>query len=512
MGKWNGQNGRPGPARLVRVAIIGSGFAGVGAAIRLRRAGIEDFVILERADDLGGTWHANHYPGLCCDVPSHVYSFSFELNPHWKRGFAPGDEIKDYIRRCADEHGITSRIRYGHEVLEASWDAGRRRWLIETTGGDFEAEFLISGAGGLSDPSVPDLPGLERFEGHAFHSAEWDHEHDLAGERVAVIGTGASAIQFVPQIQPRVGRLDLYQRTPAWVMPRLDHEITAPEHFLLRWIPFAPHLVRGVLYWLLEARVIAFRRPRLMKLGERVARRHLRRQIPDDPELRAKLTPDYTMGCKRVLVSDDYYPALARPNVDVVTAGIREVREHSIVDAEGVEREADTIVFGTGFHVTNPPIAERIHGADGRTLAEHWQGSISAHLGTMISGYPNLFVMTGPNTGLGHNSIVFMIESQLNLVIDCLRTMDELDAETVEVREEAQRAYNAELEAASEGTVWTAGRCMSWYLDDTGRNSTLWPLSSYAFRRRTRRFDPGEYLLTARAATPDPAAAERVAA
>ena len=511
MGKRNRQNGRPEPERL-RVAIIGSGFAGIGAAIRLREAGIEDFVILERADDLGGTWQANHYPGLCCDIPSHVYSYSFELNPHWKRGFAPGSEIKDYIRRCADKHGIAPRIRYGHDVREAAWDPDRRRWLIETTGGAFEAQFLISGAGGLSDPSIPDLPGIERFEGHTFHSAEWDHDHDLTGERVAVIGTGASAIQFVPQIQPRVGQLDLYQRTPAWVMPRLDHEITAPEHFLLRRIPFAPRVVRSVLYWLLEARVLAFRRPRLMKLGERAARRHLRRQIPDDPELRAKLMPDYTMGCKRVLVSDDYYPSLAQPNVDVVTAGIREIKAHSIVDAEGVEHEADTIVFGTGFHVTDPPIAERIRGGNGRTLAEHWEGHISAYLGTMISGYPNLFVMTGPNTGLGHNSIVFMIESQLNLVIDCLRAMDELGRETVEVRAEVERAYNAELEAASEGTVWTAGRCMSWYLDDTGRNSTLWPLSSYAFRRRTRRFEPGEYVLAAPSPAPEPAVAERVAA
>ena len=483
-----------GQAQRVRVAIIGTGFSGIGAAIRLKQAGIDDFVLLERFDDLGGTWHANHYPGLCCDVPSHVYSFSFELNPHWERGFAPGAEIKEYIRGCAERHGITTRIRYRAEVLEAEWDASARRWRIHTSGGDFEAQFLISGAGALSDPSTPDLPGLERFRGTTFHSRDWNHDHDLTGERVAVVGTGASSIQFVPQIQPRVERLDLYQRTAPWVIPRLDHRITRPEHFLLRWIPFAPRIVRAALYWLLETRVAGFRRPPLMKVAEWTARWHLKRQVKD-PELRRKLLPDYTIGCKRILVSDDYYPSLEQPNVEVVTSGIGEVREHSIVDAGGVEREIDTIIFGTGFHVTDPPIAERIRGGDGRTLAERWGRSIQAYLGTTVAGYPNLFLLTGPNTGLGHNSMVFMIESQINLVIDCLKELDRRDADTVEVREEVERAYNEELQRRLEGTVWTASHCQSWYLDETGRNTTLWPSYSYAFRRRTRRFEPEEYVL-----------------
>ena len=478
----------------VRIAIVGSGFSGLGMAIRLKEAGIDDFVVLERADDLGGTWRDNHYPGLCCDVPSHVYSYSFELNPFWTRGFAPGWEILDYLRKCADKHGVLEHIRYRHEVLGASWREEARHWEIETAGGRFAARFLVVGAGALTDPSVPDLPGLGDFEGTTFHSAHWDHDHDLTGERVAVIGTGASAIQFVPQIQPQVEELYLFQRTPPWIIPRLDHEITRPEHWLLRWIPFAPALVRAVLYWLLEIRVLGFRNPWLMKAADRVARWHLRRQVPD-PELRRKLTPDYTMGCKRILISDDYYPSLSRPNVEVITDGVEEIRKRSVVSGDGTEREIDTIIFGTGFHVVDPPIAEVITGSDGRTLADHWHGSMQAYLGTAVAGFPNLFMMIGPNTGLGHNSMVFMIESQLNYILDCLRKMEENDADTVEVRREAQDAFNERLQASMQGTVWTAGHCKSWYLDDTGRNTTLWPTWSVSFRRRTRRFDPEAYEL-----------------
>ena len=477
----------------VRVAIVGSGFSGLGTAIRLEQAGVGNYVVLERADDLGGTWRDNHYPGCCCDIPSHVYSFSFELNPKWTRGFAPQAEILAYLRETAERHGVVERIRFGHEVLEARWDGDARRWEIDTAGGSLSADILVSAAGPLSDPTIPDVPGLGTFRGTMFHSAEWEHEHDLAGERVAVIGTGASAIQFVPAIQPRVGTLHLFQRTPPWVIPRLDHEITRVEHALLR-IPFAPALVRAVLYWLLELRVVGFRHPWMMKLADRVARWHLGRQV-SDPALRAKLTPDYTMGCKRILVSDDYFPALAQPNVEVVTEGVTEVRERSIVAADGVERDVDTIIFGTGFHVTDPPIAERIRGRDGCTLAEHWQGSMQAYLGTTIAGFPNLAFMIGPNTGLGHNSMVFMAESQINYVMDCLRVLEERGAQSFEVRAEAQQRYNDELQTSMQGTVWTAGHCRSWYLDETGRNTSLWPSWSFAFRRRTRRFDPEAYVL-----------------
>ena len=302
----------------------------------------------------------------------------------------------------------------------------------------------------------------------------------------------------MPAIQPQVARLHLFQRTPPWVIPRLDHQITMPEHWLLRWLPFAPALVRALLYWSLELRVVGFQRPPLMKLAGRVAHWHLGKQVPD-PQLREKLTPDYTMGCKRILISDNYYPSLTQPNVELVTDGVEEVRRGSIVSSDGTEREIDTIIFGTGFHVTDAPIAARIRGRDGRTLAEQWGHSMQAYLGTAVAGFPNLFFMTGPNTGLGHNSMVYMIESQLNYLFDCLRVMGERGAETVEVRQEAQDAYNEELEAAMKGTVWTAGHCRSWYLDDSGRNTTLWPRASYRFRQRTRRFDPENYVLGRRA-------------
>jgi cation diffusion facilitator CzcD-associated flavoprotein CzcO len=352
---------------------------------------------------------------------------------------------------------------------------------------------LVNAGGALSEPRDPDIPGVETFQGAKFHSARWDHDHDLSGERVAVIGTGASAIQFVPAIQPEVGRLHLFQRTPPWVIPRFDHEITRPEHLLLR-MPYSEALVRAVLYWTLETRVIGFRDPRIMKLADRVARWHLKRQVADRG-LREKLLPGYIMGCKRILISDDYYPSLTHDNVEVVTDGIAEVRERSIVTEDGTEREIDTLIFGTGFEVTKPPVTKRIRGRDGRTLAEHWESSMRAYRGTTVAGFPNLVFMTGPNTGLGHNSMIFMIESQLEYVLDCLRTLRERGARTFDVKPDAVDAYNDFIDRRMEGTVWTAGQCQSWYLDDTGRNTTLWPSYSWTYRRQMRRFDAQAYEL-----------------
>jgi cation diffusion facilitator CzcD-associated flavoprotein CzcO len=478
-----------------QVAVIGTGFAGLGVAIRLKQDGVDDFVVLERAAEVGGTWRENHYPGCCCDVPSHVYSFSFELNPNWERGFAAQSEILDYLRHCAAKYGIRPHIRFEHEVTEAAWDDERKRWNIETSAGGVTADVLVNGGGALSEPKAPDIPGVDGFAGTCFHSARWNHDHDLSGERVAVIGTGASSIQFVPAIQPDVKQLYLFQRTPPWVIPRWDHKITRVEHALLK-LPFAPALVRVVLYWMLESRVWGFRNPWLMRVADRVGRWHLKRQV-SDPELRRKLLPDYVMGCKRILISDDYYPSLDEPNVEVVTDGIAEVREHSVVTEDGSEYEVDTMIFGTGFEVTKPPIAQRIRGRDGRTLAEHWATSMAASKGTFVAGFPNFAMMTGPNTGLGHNSMVFMIESQLNYVMGALREMRERGARTLEVREQAVKAYGDELERQMEGTVWTAGHCASWYLDDTGRNTTLWPSFSYRFRRQTKEFDVDSYEVAA---------------
>jgi cation diffusion facilitator CzcD-associated flavoprotein CzcO len=480
----------------VRVAIIGSGFAGLGMAIRLRQAGIDDFVVLERADDVGGTWRDNSYPGCACDVPSHLYSFSFAPNPEWSSTFSPQPEIWDYLRGCAERYGVMAHIRFGHELLDASWDDDAQRWSLKTSRGSLTAQVLVLGTGPLSAPSIPDLPGLERFEGTTFHSATWDHGHELVGERVAVLGTGASAIQFVPQIQPRVGRLHLFQRTAPWIMPRADRPLKPFERRLYRALPAAQLLMRAGIYWARETLVVGFRHPRVMRLIQSLALRHLRRQVPD-PELRRRLTPTYRMGCKRVLLSNDYLPALGRENVEVVTDAIREVRPRSIVTADGTERAIDTIIFGTGFHVVDQPIAERVHGRDGRSLAEAWDGSPQAHLGAMVAGSPNLFMLIGPNTGLGHNSIIFMIESQCNLVLDALRLMDASGAAELEVRPEAQAAYNARIQEQMRGTVWTSGGCASWYLDANGRNTTLWPSFTWPFRERTRRLEPAHYELRA---------------
>jgi len=363
---------------------------------------------------------------------------------------------------------------------------------------------MLAGMGPLAEPKTPELPGLEDFEGAVFHSARWDHDYDLKGKRVASVGTGASAIQYVPSIQPEVEQLHVFQRTPPWVFPHTDRPISRIERWLYRKLPAAQRLARGGVYVGRESLVLGFvKKPRLMALAERLARRQMRKQIPD-PEFRKRLTPDFTIGCKRILPSNKWYPALVKDNVEVVTEGVKEVRRHSIVAEDGVERPIDAIIFGTGFEVTDMPVAKQVRGRDGRLLGEVWDGSPRAHLGTAIAGFPNFFMMLGPNTGLGHSSMVYMAESQIAYVMDALRCMSERDLETVEIRAAAAEAYNERVEERMEGTVWNTG-CASWYLDDTGRNATLWPDWTWRFRQRTRSFDPEEYLLEAR--RPAPAAA-----
>ena len=478
-----------------RVVVVGSGFSGLGVAIGLRRRGFEDFVVLERAGDIGGTWRDNTYPGCACDVPSRLYSYSFAPNPEWSESFSPQPEIRAYLRRCAERFGVLPHVRLGQEVTSLEWDDDAAHWHVRTPTTAMTADVVVAGVGALSEPSVPALPGLERFEGTVFHSATWDHEHDLRGRRVAVVGTGASAIQFVPQIQPLVERLTLFQRTPPWVLPRRNRRYGRLERLCYRRLPFLQYLARAAIYLGHETFVLGFTRSRgLMRLGRRAAVAHLRRQVPD-PALREKLTPDYVLGCKRVLLSDDYYPSLTQSNVEVVTAGIGEVTAGGVVTADGVEHEVDTIIFGTGFHVTDFPAARRIRGRHGRVLADAWRQGVEAYLGTTVAGFPNLFLMTGPNTGLGHSSMVYMIESQTAYVLDAIGQMERRGAAVVEVRPEVQARFNAELAGRSEGTVWTGGGCRSWYLDERGRNTTLWPGFTFEFRRRTRRFDTESYEL-----------------
>jgi cation diffusion facilitator CzcD-associated flavoprotein CzcO len=481
--------------RHVRVAVIGAGFAGLGMAIRLREMGIEDFVVLERRDDVGGTWHDNTYPGCQCDVPSHLYSFSFAPNPDWSRTFSMQPEIEAYLRRCARDFDVLDRVRLGCAVGAARWDEDRVCWRLDTSDGELEADVVVSAVGALSEPSIPDVPGLERFQGAVWHSAAWDHDHDLTGERVAVIGTGASAIQFVPRIQPDVAQMHVFQRTPPWIMPHPDRRITPLERRLFKRVPALQKLVRDAIYWGRESFVVGFMRPQLMQYSaERIARRHLRNQVPER-ELRHRLKPRYRLGCKRVLLSNDYLPSLRKPNVELVTDGIAEVREHSIVTTDGTEREVDAIIFGTGFKVIDMPVADAVHGRDGKSLAEVWDGTPEAHRGITINGFPNVFMLMGPNTGLGHTSVVFMIESQIAYIEGALKAMEERDANVVEVRREAQEASNREVQRRLKGSVWNTGGCASWYLDDQGRNATIWPGFTFTYKRDTMRFDAEAYTL-----------------
>ena len=482
----------------VRIAIVGAGFAGLGLAIRLREAGIEDFAVFDRAGEIGGTWRANTYPGCQCDVPSHLYSLSFAPNPSWSRTYSMQPEIWDYLRALAEQHGLSPYLRLGHELTGAQWDDEAQHWRVETSCGALTAQVLIGATGSLSHPATPRIRGLRRFEGTLFHSAEWNHDHDLTGERVAVIGTGASAIQFVPQIQPRVGKLHVFQRTAPWILPHGDRPIHDWERELYRALPVTQRAVRTGVYWLREVTLAIgmTRNPKLLRPLERVGRLHLALAVRD-PELRRRLRPDFRVGCKRILLSNTWYPALARDNVEVVTDAITEVRANSVVTADGEEREVDTIILGTGFHVTDPPTAAIVCGRDGRTLAEMAlaNGGVQAYLGTTISGFPNLFYMTGPNTGQGHTSMIYMLESQFEYVLDALRVMDERSLCSVDVRPEAQAAFNARLQERMASTVWASG-CSSWYLSPDGSNGTLWPDFTFRYRRRTRRFDGHAYELT----------------
>ncbi|MGQ4487294.1 flavin-containing monooxygenase [Streptomyces sp. SAS_281] len=487
--------GGGGPQRHLRVAVIGSGFSGLGMAIRLLQKGVDDFLVFERADEVGGTWRDNSYPGAACDVMSHLYSFSFAQNPEWKSTFGKRDELYAYLRDTADRFGVRPHIRFGHELLGARWDETTRRWHIETSQGDYTAQVLVSGTGYLSEAAVPDIPGLSDFEGTVFHSSRWRHDHDLSGRNVAVIGTGASAIQFVPKIQPEVGRLDLYQRTPPWIGPKND-KVTSPlQTKLLRGVPGYQNFRRNFNMWGREVLAFVMKRPKVAGKMQKMASDHLKKSVADET-LRAKLTPDYVMACKRLLFSNTWYPAIQQPNVDLVTDGIAKVTAHSIVTADGVEREIDTIILGTGFKATDRPVAGRITGREGRSLREVWQeDGMAAHRGTTVAGFPNLFLLLGPNTTLGHSSQVVMIEAQIGYVLDALKVMDQKNLASVEVRRTVQDDWNERLQARLDGTVWNAGNCKSWYLDAHGRNPSIWPTYTWRFRRQTKHFTPSEYQL-----------------
>ncbi|MBB1012105.1 cation diffusion facilitator CzcD-associated flavoprotein CzcO [Dietzia kunjamensis] len=487
--------------KIVDVLVVGAGFSGLGAAIRLAQEGFDDLVVLERGPDVGGTWRDNSYPGAACDVPSHLYSYSFALNPDWSRAFSPQGEIYDYIRKVTHEAGVREKIRFGVDVTSVDYDESRGRWTVRTSEEEYDARVVVLGVGALCEPRLPEIDGVGDFAGPVFHTARWDHSVTLADKRVAVIGTGASAIQVVPSIAPTVAHLDVYQRTAPWVLPRMDRQYPRFERSLYRRVPGLQRAVRALQYASREFQVVGLTRTRAALAPiKALGRAHLAMQVRDRA-LRARLTPHFEIGCKRILLSNTWYPALSRDNVDVVTEPITRVTERGIVTGDGTEHPADVLVVATGFHVTDSPFFERVRGTDGRTLADKWQSEgMEAYKGTTVAGYPNLFVLVGPATGLGHSSMIYMIESQLNYLVDALRTMRDRGLQTVEVRAAVQDAYNRELRDSTGETVWVTG-CRSWYLDDKGNAPAVWPDYTFTFRNQTREFDLSAYRRTAADAT-----------
>jgi cation diffusion facilitator CzcD-associated flavoprotein CzcO len=490
MERANATNGAgPNPA----IVIVGAGFGGIGLGIRLKLVGIDSFTILERAEGIGGVWRDNSYPGLTCDIPSHLYSFSFEPKHDWSRRFPAREEILGYLERCVTKYGLGRHLRLETEVADASFDEDRGKWRIRTTDGEtIEADVFVCATGQLSRPATAELPGLERFEGPSFHSGRWDHDVDLAGKRVAVVGTGASAIQFVPEIAPKVERLHLFQRSAPWVIGKPDRPYSAPERRLYQRFPLIQAASRAWDYVFYEMFVLAFSRMQfLMRPFEALTRRRLRREVAD-PELRDKLTPDYAMGCKRILISDDWYPTLQRPNVEVVSDAIASVEPDRIVTGDGVERPVDAIILATGFRSTEFLAPMTITGRGGRDLNEVWREGPEAYLGLTVSGFPNLFILYGPNTNLGVGSIIYMLECQIAYVLDAIRELGRAGARYVDLRPEIQRAFNAEIQRRLENTVWQAG-CSNWYRTESGRITNNWPGLTLEYRRRTRRMDLNDY-------------------
>lgn len=473
-----------------RIAIIGAGFSGLGMAVRLRQEGITDFVVLERADDIGGTWRDNSYPGCAVDVQSHLYSLSFAPNPDWSAVYAPQGELWAYLRRLVDEHGLRENLRLGHEVLSGDWDDATQRWRLRTSGGDVEAQVLLSGMGPLSNPIPPQIPGLDTFAGTVFHSARWNHDHDLTGRRVAAIGTGSSAAQFVPGIQPHVAHLSLFQRTPGWVIPRMNRPLTRLERALFRRFPALQRLVRRRQFVYRELLGLLLRSPRWSFGVEALAKAHLRRQVKD-PVLRDKLTPRFRAGCKRMIVADDYYPAVAQPNVELVTSAVAEVVPEGIRTADGRLHEVDTLILGTGFEIL--PVADPLRGRDGVTLAELWRERRAAYLGTAVSGFPNYFMLAGPHSATGHTSALLYAEAQMEYALKAIRHLERTGVGSIDVRPEAQQRFVSYVNERLGSTVWIVGGCRSWYLDADGGSSVLWPGTTWEFQRLLSRFDPADY-------------------
>lgn len=475
----------------VDVLVIGAGASGIGAAIRLRAAGFEP-VVLEKCSRIGGTWRDNVYPGCACDVPSALYSYSFAPNPDWTRAFAGQSEILAYLEGVASRFGVTDCIRTDVEVLRATFEHGEGRWSVETNRGVYRARVLVAAAGPWHEPKIPPIPGLSSFAGRAFHSSRWDASYELRGKRVAVVGSGASAVQIVPEIAPVVARLYLYQRTAQWVLPKPDASVSSRARRLFRAFPGALAALRRGEYRALEALGAGFRHPWLLRQVQAAGAAYLRAVVVD-PELRRKLTPNYTLGCKRLLLSNRYYPSLTARNVEVHATSLARIEGSTLIGADGVRSEADALIFSTGFHILDMPIASRLFGTKGKSLAVHWAGSPTAYLGTTVAGYPNLFLLLGPSLGTGHSSAFTILEAQLDYVVRGLSRMRAARLETIDVRPEVLSAYVADVQSALPRTVYARGGCDSYYVDENGKNTFSWPWSTDDLTARVASFDLDAY-------------------
>ena len=480
--------------RQVEVAIAGAGFGGLCMAIKLLEAGIKDFVVLEKGSEVGGTWRDNHYPGAACDVQSHMYSYSFETKPDWTKRYAPWSEIQQYILDVTAKYGLRPYINFKQEVVSAVFNEGAGRWVIKTASGQtIMARHWVLASGPLHVPAMPNIKGLNEFKGKVMHSAQWDHSYDLTGKTVLSIGTGGSAIQYVPEIAGKVKQLHVFQRTAAWVIPRDERSYSAFSKWVFKALPFTRTLHRWRCYWTNESRVWPIFHPALAKVGEFLIKQFIAYQV-EDKALAKKLTPDYTLGCKRVLISNKWFPTFNRKNVELVTDDIREITPNGIVTKDGKERQADCIILGTGF-VTDPRIYMKsfeLKGRKGHTLAEDWKDSPTSYLGITTANYPNMYQLVGPHTGLGHNSIIFMIEAQVDYVVQCLKLVKDKGVDYLDVKPEAQQRFLADVTEHLQGTVWNSG-CRSWYQTADGINFAIWPKSTWRYWLETRHVNAGDY-------------------
>ncbi len=488
----NGRGGSRGRSRSV--AVVGGGFGGIGAAVMLRRAGYRDVTVFERSERIGGVWHHNTYPGATCDIPSHLYEFSFEPNPRWSRRYAPQAEIQAYLEDVARRNGVLDRVRTSTEVEHARWEDDDGKWVLETSAGVHEADILITACGQLSVPSEPAIPGLESFDGPAFHTARWRHDVELAGKRVAVVGTGCSAIQVVPAIQPIVERVDVYQRSPGWTLPKMDFAYKERTKRLFERFPVLQRLDRAAIFAFMEVASAGMTGRRwILALFRAAARRQIEKAI-QDPDLRRKVTPSDEVGCKRIMLTDEWYPALTEPNVALVTDRIDEITPTGIRTVDGAERPADALVLATGFKTHGFVAPMEVVGVHGRTLAEEWAEVPRAYLGMSVPGFPNMFLLYGPNTNAGAGSVIYTIEAGMGHVIAALDELERADARRIELRREAADEFDRELRAALSGTVWHSG-CTNWYVDANGNDPNQWPWLWTTYRRRTARLEPGVYEL-----------------